>query len=70
MSDIRYSSEELVRLFASWSIIMEMWDDKKSHSINNEYFLHIRQCCRQLIDISENIHMQAIRIQDECDSIY
>ena len=70
MNNINYSSDELTRLFTNWYNIMEMWDDNKSHSINEGVFQHIRQSCRMLIDMSETIHIEIRQIEEESDSIY
>ncbi|MBG0787545.1 MAG: hypothetical protein H0S79_20845 [Anaerolineaceae bacterium] len=70
MANLGYSSETLVRLFSNWEQIMEIWDDKKSHKINNENFLPIRQYCHQLIDLSQDTHIQIKKIEEESNSIY
>lgn len=70
LSNIDYSSDELIRLFSNWDTIMEMWDDNKSHSINEGVFQHIHQSCRMLIDMSETIHIEIQQIEEESDSIY
>ena len=70
MSYISYNSEELVRLFSNWDTIMSMWNDKKSHSINDVEFQNIHQLCQKLIEMSEEIHMQVQQIETESDEIY
>lgn len=70
MSNINYNSEELVRMFSNWDTIMSMWDDKKSHSINEGEFQNIYQLCQKLIEISEEVHMQVKQIETESDAIF
>lgn len=70
MSNISYNSGELTSLFSNWDTIMGIWDDKKSHSINDDVFQSIQQKCRSLIELSESIHILVMQIESESDSIY
>lgn len=69
MSNITYGSDEIIRLFANWSTIMESWDDNKSHDIDSKYFQPIKQSSRQLMDFSEEIHTIINELADECDGV-
>ena len=70
MSNIIYNSDEITRLFSNWDTIMGMWDDNKSHSINDGVFQSIQQRCVRLIELSESIHTLVMRIENESNSIY
>lgn len=70
MSNISYNSDEITRLFSNWDTIMSMWDDNKSHSINDGVFQSIQQRCGRLIELSESIHTLVMQIESESDSIY
>lgn len=70
MSNISYNSDEITRLFSNWDTIMSMWDDNKSHSINDGVFQSIQQRCNRLIEMSESIHPLVMQIESESDSIY
>lgn len=70
MSNISYNSDEITRLFSNWDTIMSMWDDNKSHSINDGVFQSIKQRCDRLIEMSESIHTLLVQIESESDSIY
>ena len=70
MSNISYNSDEITRLFSNWDTIMGMWDDNKSHSINDGVFQSIQQRCGRLTALSESIHTLVMQIESESDSIY
>lgn len=69
MSNISYSRDELVRLFSSWSKIMESWDDNKSRDIDSKYFQAILQSSRQLMEFSEEIHTIINELADESEGV-
>ncbi len=69
MSYIIYGKDEIVRLFSSWSTIMESWDDNKSHDIDSKYFQSILQSSRQLMELSEEIHSVIDELADESDGV-
>jgi len=70
MSNISYSSDELTHLFSDWETIMVMWDDNKSHTINDNDFRAIHQKCNRLVEVSESIHTLIMQIESESNSIY
>ena len=70
MKSISYNSGEIIRLFSNWDTIMSMWDDKKSHSINDSFFLPIQSHCDRLIEIGEAVHNMVKQIENDSDSIY
>jgi hypothetical protein len=69
MSNITYGRDELVRLFSSWSTIMESWDDNKSHEIDSKYFQSILQSSRQLMEFSDEIHTIVNELAAESDEV-
>lgn len=69
MSNITYGKDEIIRLFSSWSTIMESWDDNKSHEIDSRFLQPIVQLIRQLMDFSEEIHTIVNELSDEVDDI-
>ena len=67
MSNITYGRYEIMSLFSSWSIIMESWDDCKSHDIDSKYFQSILQSTRQLMEFSDEIHTIVNELVDESE---
>lgn len=69
MSNITYGKDEIIRLFSSWSTIMESWDDNKSHDIDSKYFQAILQSSRQLMEFSDEIHTIINELADENEGV-
>lgn len=69
MSNITYGRDEIISLFSSWSTIMELWDDNKSHDIDSKYFQSILQSTRQLMEFSDEIHTIVNELADESEGV-